>query len=392
VGRRNVTSPKRSRRTTKKRAGRARRTRAGSRKDERGQVSLAPIAEKAGVSRMTVSRVLRGEAIVLPETRDRVLRIARQLGYRPNPLVRALMAQRRSGGRRVQALSIAYLTSFGAGTAWRRHETYCSYFEGARARADQLGYHLEEFPTRGLKPDRITAALQQRGFQGVIVGPRPEPGDVLDLDWSAFGLAAIGMSLKEPRLHKVSPDHYAAMTLAIDEVRRLGYARLGLVIAAETDARFLHLWRAALAVAAEHAHVPSLLLETWDRAAVADWYRTFEPDLVFGTRRDLVVWIESTGVKVPDDLGYVHFAWEEPLGLCTGVDLRGQTVGAAAVDLVVEQLTTNERGVPESAKHVALAVRWLAGRTTRARAGGRRPGAPRRRTHTTRRLITKAGG
>ena len=61
-------------------------------------MSLAPIAERAGVSRMTVSRVLRGEAIVLPQTRDRVLRIARDLGYRPNPLVRALMAQRRAGG------------------------------------------------------------------------------------------------------------------------------------------------------------------------------------------------------------------------------------------------------------------------------------------------------
>lgn len=52
-------------------------------------VSLADVAEKAGVSKMTASRALRGTSGYSAETRELVLKIADQMGYVPNRLAAA---------------------------------------------------------------------------------------------------------------------------------------------------------------------------------------------------------------------------------------------------------------------------------------------------------------
>jgi LacI family transcriptional regulator len=52
--------------------------------------SIREIAKMAHVSPATVSRVLNGTAVVDPETRDRVLRVVQETGYRPNEIARSL--------------------------------------------------------------------------------------------------------------------------------------------------------------------------------------------------------------------------------------------------------------------------------------------------------------
>ncbi|WPB59184.1 LacI family DNA-binding transcriptional regulator [Xylophilus sp. GOD-11R] len=55
-----------------------------------GRVTLQHVAEKAGVSPITVSRALRGERAVTPELVERVRVAAEALGYVPDPAARAL--------------------------------------------------------------------------------------------------------------------------------------------------------------------------------------------------------------------------------------------------------------------------------------------------------------
>src|SRR5688572_22893430 len=65
----------------------------GDRRPSGRLTTMRDIAELAGVSQSTVSRVLNGVPTRVPiaeETRERVLVAARQLGYRPNPLARGL--------------------------------------------------------------------------------------------------------------------------------------------------------------------------------------------------------------------------------------------------------------------------------------------------------------
>src|SRR3954463_16837523 len=67
------------------------------------QPSLTDVAGVAGVSHMTVSRVINGPGPVRPETRARVLAAIEELGYRPNSAARALVTGR-SGTLGVVAL------------------------------------------------------------------------------------------------------------------------------------------------------------------------------------------------------------------------------------------------------------------------------------------------
>ncbi|MGC9361137.1 MAG: LacI family DNA-binding transcriptional regulator [Anaerolineae bacterium] len=56
--------------------------------------TIRDVAERAGVSRQTVSRAINDKGEISPETRARVLEIAREMGYWPNRLARGLRTQR----------------------------------------------------------------------------------------------------------------------------------------------------------------------------------------------------------------------------------------------------------------------------------------------------------
>lgn len=68
-----------------------------------GRAASTDVARLAGVSQKTVSRVMNNEPHVREEVRDKVLRAARQLGYRPNGAARSLTSGR---SRRIGVVSL----------------------------------------------------------------------------------------------------------------------------------------------------------------------------------------------------------------------------------------------------------------------------------------------
>src|SRR6266511_1652596 len=56
-------------------------------------VTMRDVADRAGVSKTTVSHVLNGTRFVEPETEDRVRLAIHERGYRPNLLARSLRRQ-----------------------------------------------------------------------------------------------------------------------------------------------------------------------------------------------------------------------------------------------------------------------------------------------------------
>ena len=69
---------------------------------EKGKVTLELVAQRAGVSPSTVSRILNGTAVVSDDKRQAVDQAIADLGFVPNPVARGL-----AGGR---TLSIGVLT------------------------------------------------------------------------------------------------------------------------------------------------------------------------------------------------------------------------------------------------------------------------------------------
>ncbi len=62
----------------------------------RKRVTIKDVAQAAGVSRQTVSRAINNRNEISPETRARVLQIAKEMGYRPSSIARSLATRRTS--------------------------------------------------------------------------------------------------------------------------------------------------------------------------------------------------------------------------------------------------------------------------------------------------------
>ncbi|MBK7819992.1 MAG: LacI family DNA-binding transcriptional regulator [Tessaracoccus sp.] len=111
------------------------------------------VAERAGVSAQTVSRVANDASNVEPATRDRVLAAMRELGYRRNRIGLAL----RSGEYRSIGVGMFTLATYGNVRTW----------EAIALAANEVGYSVILVPVDGSNPSGLAAALERLGEQPV---------------------------------------------------------------------------------------------------------------------------------------------------------------------------------------------------------------------------------
>jgi LacI family transcriptional regulator len=339
--------------------------------EEDRAITMQKIADEAGVSRMAVSLALRNSPKISEATRERIHEIANRLGYRPNPLVSALMTQLRDVRRVPRPTTIAYVTAYPTADGWRRPGPFVDFFEGAKARAEALGYTLEEWWARkpGLSEARFSEILFNRNIHGLLVAPLPEGGSTLAINWSRFAVATIAFSLANPAIHRASNDQYHSILTAIQQLRSRGYRRIGLAITEEQDVRVQRKWSAGYLVdqqALDPAdRVPPLLASGQFSRAFSDWYRANKPDAILTQEARCPEYLSDLGVKVPA-VGVAHLALTEGDTGFAGINQNGPIVGASALDLVDAQLRRNERGLPASPKTVLIQGRWIEGPTVRA--------------------------
>ena len=158
--------------------------RQGARRRRAGP-TVADVAREAGVSQMTVSRVVNRETNVQDSTRERVERVIKKLGYVPNPAARSL-----AGGKqcRIALLyinpSAAYLSEILvgclAGTAESDAQLAIEHWDGAET-AEALAHRFVAHRTDGVlltpplsEDAHLLAALVKSGLpMAQVVTGRP---------------------------------------------------------------------------------------------------------------------------------------------------------------------------------------------------------------------------
>lgn len=324
-----------------------------------------------GLATSTVSRALNGHPGLPPETIARVRARATEMGYQPNTLVSAVMRHVRGLGKENLRGVIAYLTFGQERQAWRKHLTYVSFFEGARMRAQSMGFGLEEIwaDEPGLGGKRLAEILRARGITGVVVGPAFGLPAAPQLRWEDFAAVKIGVPLPGLCLPCAVSHHFQAMQLVIERARAHGYHRLGLALQEHHHLKTASRWLAPFTFYEQHSRptdrVAPLVLRDWNEKAFGEWFTAHRPDLVVGLRYEIVEWVRRLGFTVPEQVGFVHLDAGTEAQPCAGIDQKSREIGAAAIDLLINRLLANERGVATSARTLLIDGEWVEGPTIR---------------------------
>ena len=334
-------------------------------------IPLREIAQRAGVSRMTVSRVIRNAPHVSPEIRSRVESALRKLDYSPNPLLGVLMQSLRSNRAGKPQAGIAYVADI-AGAKGGLLRMHRRFRDGARLAAERLGYRIEVHECDGSVAALrlVQRVVTARGLLGVVFGPMSRIASP-DLP-IAFEQPHIVLGEQWPNSvsHRVENDQVHAAKLLFAELRRRGYARFGWLQPGAANPEDDYLYRVVLSHVQlgqrARDRVPVFGAQGFNEKSFREWFRRHEPDVLICKQQDHIApWLEAMRLRAPEDVGLCCPDLEPGFMHIAGVAQLYERVTGAAVELVDGMIRRNERGIPGTPTYTLIEGRWNEGRTLR---------------------------
>ncbi len=342
----------------------------------RPPVTMQQIADKAGFSRMTVSRALRHAPQIAEATRRKIQSVAASLGYRPDPLIQRLTSHLADTRRRNEGQVIAWINAYPDHKPWAGEIPFISMYRGAAARAQELGFQLEEFWLKepGMTGKKLSRILYQRGIECLILAPLPKGAGHLTMDWNNFSSVAVGYTMVFPRLHRVGSHHLHATREVIRQLYRRGYRRIGLCIAKDSNLRLDH--GSLEAIAYHQLRTPKknwvkpLIQTEFSDERVLRWLKKERPDGIISHYQWFEEVLTRAGYRVPEDVAVALSDLEYVEAGNAGINERYNIIGQTATDLVIGQHYRNEKGVPSTAHTLMIEGRWVEGRTVSRKSPG----------------------
>ena len=330
--------------------------------------SIRIVAHLAGVSPAAVSLALRGAGRISSETRAKILRVAADLGYEPNPiLAKALSLARQAPGARYRetvGIVLEYATETGPDYQKTMHQA-------ASQRAESLGLKLESFVLSDKPADhrRLKRVLKARGIRGIIIIPRLEHLQPrLHLDWQDLAAVEIGRTLWNPRnLHHVETSDYNKVIEAIHLLKKAGYKRIGMAIEPMQNQHQRGTYYAAYLVSQlrqpEHLRIPvPASTGPWTETTFRDWIKRHQPDVLFIHHAPQICgWLKKLGMKWPEDISL--FCVNTRDASMSGMVRDYAGLGRSAVEMLSLLLESGEIGLPSRPRSWLVDESWQAGTT-----------------------------
>ena len=182
--------------------------------------TIREIADLAGVSIQTVSRVINSRPDVSPATRQRVMEIIEQTGYQPSATARSLAS------RRTYTLGLV-ATDFA--DYW-----FAKVLTGAEREAHALGYYfmLGSASSTPAREPKFLRLLTERHVEGVLfvhAGLAAEFDDIERLKASSLPVVMIGYYLPNSGLATLDVDNFNGGRKATDHLLHLGHTRIAML-------------------------------------------------------------------------------------------------------------------------------------------------------------------
>lgn len=313
-------------------------------------VSVKDVAQTAGVSLGTVSNVLNRPDKVRPNTRERVERVMRELGFVRNESARQLKAGRSSTiGYIMLDATNPFFTDVAAGM-----ETAA---EGAG-----LSLFLCNSDQRPERERSYLGRLEQQRVQGILITPvDPESRLIDDLQQRGTPVVLVDRTGERQRCCSVAVDDVLGGRLAAGHLLDLGHERIAFVGGPETLGQVRERRAGALQALTAAGHAPGDLVDVPTDALsiaegmgaaerIAGMARSERPTAVFCANDLLALGVlqrcVALGLRVPDDLaivGYddIVFAAAAAVPL-SSVRQPRREMGRQAAELLVDEATNPE--------------------------------------------------
>jgi DNA-binding LacI/PurR family transcriptional regulator len=339
-------------------------------------MGLRRIAQQAGVSLATVSMALRNSPKISRATKERVLRVAARLGYKPNAKITELMSRMRLSRNAHDEICLAVVSFYEDERPWRKSLHLARIYEGMTQRAEALGYRLEPLWLRapGMTHSRFRSILDARGIQGMLCLGSPDIDEEFPTEFDHYAIVTQGLSIKTP-LHRVLPHSYNDTWYALERLKALGYRRPGLAVGFYEEIRTAHANVSAYLGWCDHAygssaHMPVLKLDRMEEKPLLHWLKRQRPDaMVLAHLPDVLPLFSAImrghGIRVPEDLGVAVLSQTVEGSGFSGLQTNQWLIGAWAVELLVARITNLDLGIPNNPRIEMVESIWIDGKSLR---------------------------
>jgi LacI family transcriptional regulator/LacI family repressor for deo operon, udp, cdd, tsx, nupC, and nupG len=331
---------------------------------------MKEVADACGVSKMTVSRVLKGLHYGVSEsTREKVLKAANELGYRRNPMVQSLMTQIRQRRTKMITAEIAAIFQDRKNTLYSKTGLAPSEFailDAIRSTASKHGFRLETFTYDGSRNSipRIDRIIRARNIKGVFVESIWDPEVVPNLQWENFYAVTHDYALKKPELDRFAEDFFQDMEVAIDKVRIRGYKRIGFATSSAIEWRIRNQKLAAFllyqSTVDENLRIPVFDTHEMKKGAMIKWIERYQPEVIIGNE-EAYSCLLSENLKIPGDIGFVGLTiWGGQTGVAS-IQYDFTRLGELVAEFLIARILLNQTGLPNRPQTIMIPGIWIEG-------------------------------
>lgn len=319
---------------------------------------------------MAVSIALRGSAGVSPSLRKKIQNVAREMGYSADPVLQRLGTYRGRPSLGQSRTVLGWINHWPNPKKLRSFQEFEQYWRGARFAADRMGFRLEEFIwPKNCSAKEMEQLLLKQSVPGLLIPPHPPEVDWNGFDLSRFSLIRFGLSGCQINSNLVTADHQRAVVMAVKRIQSLGYERIGLVYDAAHDhsmgGNFYggFLWANQLLQLKQHIPILDFNVQsgkTENASHFACWMKEYSPDAILTTAPQIPAMLSRLGYQIPRDVAVAGTSrFDIPVE--AGIDQCSHAVGQIAAEMLIKQISLNERGEPADPCRILVESRWCDG-------------------------------
>lgn len=319
------------------------------------KVTIADVAQKAEVSKTTVSRILNGNfAHTTEETRNKVLQAIKDLDYRPNALAKGLKSMRTN----VIGIMLSNL----------KNPFWSTVLEGVEDTCHDMGYNLmicnsNESPEL---EEEYVKEFQMRQVDGIIINPTCKNQELYDkLIVKEYPMIIVNRRINNENANSVVVDNVKGAFIAVNHLIRYGRKKVAVCLYRNP---YVSTWKERLEgykkalIANGRTSDEFVIMELEQRGdtqkeSIMRFLRKHpDIDAIFSTNNmitlEVIGAVKDLNLQIPEQIAIVSYdetIWAKYIDPpITTIRQPGYHMGQVAAQNLIERIVSGEKPQPQT--------------------------------------------